>query len=48
MRRAFFRTLARLNKLLLPKVHPHRVMRLGGRHKLLLAWRYWVTRNALD
>ncbi|MCW5900042.1 MAG: SsrA-binding protein [Flavobacteriales bacterium] len=48
MRRAFFLTLARLNKLLLPKVRPERMMRLGGHHKLLLAWRYWVTRNALD
>jgi hypothetical protein len=47
MRKTCFRLLARLNKLLLPKVGYPGSTRLTAAHKALLAWRYWVTCNAL-
>ncbi|HQW86292.1 MAG TPA: SsrA-binding protein [Flavobacteriales bacterium] len=47
MRRAVFRLLARLNRALLPKLWDKDLTRLGRAQKLLVAWRYWVTRNAL-
>ena len=47
MRRATFRLLARLNKALLPKLWDKDLTRLSRAQKLLVAWRYWVTRNAL-
>ncbi len=48
MRKGMFRLLARLNRALLPKVRPEHLTHLNSPRKLLLAWRYWVTRNALD
>jgi len=47
MRRMLFRSLARVNRALLPKLGPHDLARMDTLRKLLLAWRYWVTRNAL-
>ncbi|HMQ76075.1 MAG TPA: SsrA-binding protein [Flavobacteriales bacterium] len=47
MRRAAFRLLARLNKAVLPTLWDKDLTRLSKAQKLLVAWRYWVTRNAL-
>lgn len=47
MRIHFFRLLARLNKLLLPKLWNKDLVRLSPWQKGIVAWRYWVTRNAL-
>lgn len=47
MRKPFFRLLARLNKLLLPKLWDKDLLRLTKTQKLIVGWRYWVTRNAL-
>lgn len=47
MRRSFFRLLASLNKLLLPKLWDKDLLRLNGLQKAIVAWRYYVTRNAL-
>ncbi len=47
MRRTTFRLLARLNKALLPTLWNKDLSRLSKAQKLLVAWRYWVTRNAL-
>ncbi|MCC6576530.1 MAG: hypothetical protein IT228_04225 [Flavobacteriales bacterium] len=47
MRRTAFRLLARLNKAVLPKLWDKDLARLTKPQKLLVAWRYWVTRNAL-
>jgi hypothetical protein len=47
MKKTVFRLLARLNKLLLPKLWDKNLMRLTKTQKLIVAWRYYVTRNAL-
>jgi len=47
MQRAIFRLLAHLNRALLPKLWDKDLTRLSRGQKLLVAWRYWVTRNAL-
>ncbi|GIV35801.1 MAG: hypothetical protein KatS3mg032_0180 [Cyclobacteriaceae bacterium] len=48
MRKVFFRFLARLNRLLLPRISRRNLNRLSKTEKLIVAWRYWVTCNALD
>jgi hypothetical protein len=48
MKKTAFRLLARVNRLLLPKQWDHDLSRLSTPRKLLAAYRYWVTRNALD
>jgi hypothetical protein len=42
-----FRLLALLNKALLPKLWNKDLVRLNVAQKLIVAWRYYVTRNAL-
>lgn len=42
-----FKVLARLNKVLLPRLWDKDLQRLTKMQKLLVAYRYWVTRNAL-
>lgn len=48
MRKFIFRLLAQLNKLLLPRISKRDLNRLSKTDKVIVAWRYWVTRNALD
>lgn len=48
MRQAIFRLLARINRAVLPKQWDRDLNRLSKARKLLAAYRYWVTRNALD
>ena len=47
MKKQFFRLLARMNKLLLPKMWGKDLRRLTTAQKLVVGWRYYVTRNAL-
>ncbi|MBP6390012.1 MAG: hypothetical protein KA175_04595 [Flavobacteriales bacterium] len=47
LRKSMFRGLARLNKALLPKLWSKDLIRLTPLQKALVAYRYWVTRNAL-
>jgi hypothetical protein len=47
MKKQIFRLLARLNKLLLPKMWDKDLLRLTKWQKAMVAWRYYVTRNAL-
>ncbi len=47
MQRSLFRLLARVNKAVLPKMWHKDLMRLSKAEKLLVAWRIWVTKNAL-
>jgi hypothetical protein len=47
MHKQLFQLLARLNKLLLPKLWDKDLNRLTPFQKGLVAWRYWVTCNAL-
>lgn len=46
--KAPFKLLARVNRALLPKQWDRDLTRLSKARKLLVAYRYWVTRNALD
>lgn len=48
IRKRLFRALAAINRGLLPKLWNKDLQRLGRAQKLLVAYRYWVTRNALD
>jgi hypothetical protein len=48
IRRAFFKGLAYTNRKLLPKQWNRDLSRLPAWRKGLAAYRYWVTRNALD
>jgi len=43
-----FKILARLNKVLLPSFGRKDLTRLNGLEKVVIAYRYWVTRNAID
>ncbi len=47
MGRTIFRVLALLNKWVLPRLWDKDLTRLTKAQKLIVAWRYWVTRNAL-
>lgn len=47
VRKRMFRVLAAVNKAVLPKQWHRDLARLSPARKLLAAYRYWVTRNAL-
>jgi len=47
MKKELFRLLARLNKLLLPKLWSKDLTRLTKAQRAIVGWRYYVTRNAL-
>jgi hypothetical protein len=47
MQRSLFRLLARLNKAVLPKLWDKDLLRLSKMQKAIVAWRIWVTKNAL-
>ncbi len=47
VRKRAFRLLAALNRAVLPKQWHRDLARLSTPRKLLAAYRYWVTRNAL-
>ena len=42
-----FKILAKINKVILPSMIGKDLSRLTGPQKLLLVYRYWVTKNAL-
>lgn len=46
-RKRLFRTLAKVNRAVLPKLWDRDLTRLSTAQKALVAYRYWVTRNAL-
>lgn len=47
MKKKIFRMLARANKILLPKLWNKDLNRLSKFQKLMVAWKYYVTRNSL-
>jgi hypothetical protein len=47
MRGSIFRSLAWINRAVLPKMWHRDLQRLRPWQKAIIAWRYWVTRNAL-
>lgn len=47
MKRPVFKILAWLNKMVLPSMAKKDLTRLSKAQKAVVAWRYWVTTNAL-
>jgi hypothetical protein len=48
MKKTFFKLLAKVNKLILPRYSKKDITRLSKIDKALVAYRYWVTTHALD
>ncbi|MBL7841191.1 MAG: hypothetical protein JNJ75_13700 [Cyclobacteriaceae bacterium] len=48
MKKALFKILARVNKVILPRYSKSDLTRLTKRQQAIVAFRYWVTINALD
>ncbi len=48
MRRIVFKTLARLNKIFLPRFSKRDLTKLKKWEQALVAYRYWVTINSLE
>ena len=47
MQKALFKMLSKLNKVIIPKYSKRDLSRLTKLDKALIAFRYWVTKNAL-
>ena len=47
MKRSAFKFLALVNRVLLPRMSKKDLMKLSKVEKAIVAWRYWVTINAL-
>ena len=48
LQKKFFKILARINKLILPRYSKRDLAKLSKIEKALVAYRYWVTAHALD
>lgn len=48
MKKLFFKALANLNKLILPRYSKRDLTRLKKWEQAIVAYRYWVTINVLD
>ncbi|HET6539291.1 MAG TPA: hypothetical protein VFG46_02350 [Chryseolinea sp.] len=48
LQKKFFKILARINKLILPRYSKRDLAKLSKIEKALVAYRYWVTTHALD
>jgi hypothetical protein len=48
LQKKFFKILARVNKLILPRYSKRDLAKLSKIEKALVAYRYWVTTHALD
>jgi hypothetical protein len=48
LKKKLFKVLAQINKHLLPKYSQRDLTKLSKIDKALVAYRYWVTTNALD
>jgi hypothetical protein len=46
--KAFFKVLAKVNKVILPRYSKRDINHLSKIDKAVVAWRYWVTVHALD
>lgn len=46
-RNSLFRILARINKVIMPRYSQRDISKLSKTDKVLVAYRYWVTLNAL-
>jgi hypothetical protein len=48
LKRSLFKVLAALNKIILPRYSHRDVSKLNPAAKAIIAYRYWVTINALE
>lgn len=48
MKKILFKTLALLNRLLLPRMSKRDLTKLKKWEKAIVAWRYWVTIHAVE
>jgi hypothetical protein len=48
MKKTMFKTLAKLNRVLLPSFGKRDLTKLSKTEKAMVAYRYWVTTNVLD
>ncbi|HRG78275.1 MAG TPA: hypothetical protein PL167_01635 [Cyclobacteriaceae bacterium] len=48
MKKSLFKTLAKINKVIMPRFSKRDITRLSKLEKGMVAYRYWVTLNALD
>ena len=48
MKRIIFRLLARVNKVVMPRYSKKDILKLSKVDQALVAYRYWVTCNALE
>ncbi|HEY9049643.1 MAG TPA: hypothetical protein VIN08_27285 [Ohtaekwangia sp.] len=46
--KSFFKILAKINKLIMPRYSRRDITRLSKFAQALIAYRYWVTKNSLD
>ena len=46
-RRYLFKSLAVMNKLIMPKLYKKDITKLKNYEKVILGYRYWVTKNSL-
>ncbi|MBK7649762.1 MAG: hypothetical protein IPJ20_02080 [Flammeovirgaceae bacterium] len=48
MKKNLFKILAKINKVIMPRFSQRDITRLSKIEKAMVAYRYWVTINALD
>lgn len=48
LKKAFFKSLARLNRIIMPKYSQRDLNKLSKLDQALIAYRYFITKNALD
>lgn len=48
MTKKIFKLLASLNRVILPRYSKRDITKLSSVDKVIVAYRYWVTKNALD
>lgn len=48
MKKILFKVMAKLNKVILPRISKKDITRLSKMDKAIVAFRYWVTINSLD
>lgn len=48
MKKALFKVLAKVNKIILPRYSQRDITKLSKFDKAMVAYRYWVTLHALD
>lgn len=48
LKKAVFKSLARLNRVILPKYSQRDLNQLSKFDQILIAYRYYITKNALD